>query len=500
MTLSEVAHRIRAPATRPVAWLKPRLAMAILCAGFSDWLFWFHRIGVSWPLFLAVVSMLATTLNPIRADRRNQRIALIMFAMGILPSVVNSKWTSFFFALFGLIICRTILISRAPSEWILKLRRLCVALFFPFTWPVMDCLRVFKLNMRRHKPRPQTLTWHIWIVPIGCTLVFFLLFAAANPLIGDTLRQIDPSSLGEMISSGRIAFWLMMGAFVWPFLHLRAARKRVTTPVSIQPALPPVFFSAPAILYSLIPFNALFAIENLLDLGYLWFGMALPHGMTFSEYAHQGAYPLIITAILAAAFVLVAMRPNGEGQHSRPIRLLVVAWTLQNLMLVFSALRRLDLYVESYSLTYLRVAAFIWMALVAFGLATILIRILRQSTSSWLVSTNAVALGVTLYLSCFVDISAMIARYNINHCREVTGQGASLDLPYFEDLGPSVIPVLDEEIPLVADTTLAVHLQSERRRLALHADERDHNWRAWTLSSWRLRRYLDTHIDPPDPS
>ena len=47
-----------------------------------------------------------------------------------------------------------------------------------------------------------------------------------------------------------------------------------------------------------------------LDLAYLWGGLALPDGMSHAEYAHRGAYPLVVTALLAAGFVLIAMRPE----------------------------------------------------------------------------------------------------------------------------------------------------------------------------------------------
>ena len=37
---------------------------------------------------------------------------------------------------------------------------------------------------------------------------------------------------------------------------------------------------------------------------YLTGGRRLPRGISFVEYAHRGSYPLIATALLAAAFVL----------------------------------------------------------------------------------------------------------------------------------------------------------------------------------------------------
>jgi hypothetical protein len=495
MTLADAIGRIRGPARSPAAWLKARIVAASFSVGIGDWLIFGHDPGISWVLFLVAIGIVATALNPIRALACHRLISVAGLMAGLLPLVDDVNWISFFFALSGLALCRAILLSHDRSEWGARLRRLCVALLFPVRWIIADCMRVFRLLKRRRRPKPTALGWHVWVLPVGCCVVFFLLFVDANPLIADVLGRIDLSAVPHAISTGRVFFWLLIVSFVWPFLHLRTARRatRVRTSVPATPLYPPAcqaLFSAPAILYSLLPFNVMFAVENGLDVSYLWFGMALPQGMTFAEYAHRGAYPLIITAMLAAGFVLVAMRPAGAGVGSRPIRLLVIAWTVQNLVLVLSAIRRLDFYVAAYSLTYLRLAALVWMILVAFGLITIVIRIVWRKTSLWLITVNAIALSAMLYVSCFVDTPALIALYNLSHSREAAGQGVAIDWSYVRQLGPSVIPALDVKRALLTDETSERNLQSTRQALVQQADARDPNWRAWTLESWRLRRYL----------
>jgi hypothetical protein len=82
-------------------------------------------------------------------------------------------------------------------------------------------------------------------------------------------------------------------------------------------------FGAEAILRSLVLFNLLFAVQTILDLIYLRGGVALPDGMTYATYAHRGAYPLMLTALLAAGFVLVAIAPGGQAERKPAIRTLV---------------------------------------------------------------------------------------------------------------------------------------------------------------------------------
>ena len=242
----------------------------------------------------------------------------------------------------------------------------------------------------------------------------------------------------------------------------------------------------------LILFNALFALQTGLDLVYLWGGVALPDGLTYAEYAHRGAYPLIATALLAAGFVLIAMRPGGPAEKSRLIRPLVLVWPGQNILLVISSILRLDLYVAAYSLTYLRLAAFIWMMLVAAGLLLMLIQILLRKPNSWLVAANAATLALVLYGCCFINAPWVVASYNVEHCREVGGTGPNLDLKYIATLGPQALAVLEAHRKQIPALLIAMDLWFPRARDSF---ARSQNWRAWGFRTWRLQQYLANNPD-----
>ena len=92
--------------------------------------------------------------------------------------------------------------------------------------------------------------------------------------------------------------------------------------------------SRASVTLSLIAFNALFALHNALDAAYLSGFAQLPTGITLAEYAHRGAYPLIVTALLAALFVLVTLRPGSSTAAAPLVRRLVTLWIAQNLVLV----------------------------------------------------------------------------------------------------------------------------------------------------------------------
>ncbi|RUM20047.1 DUF4173 domain-containing protein [Rhizobium vallis] len=335
----------------------------------------------------------------------------------------------------------------------------------------------------------------LWVMPLVLAAVFVSLFAAANPLIEIALRSIDFAVLLQFLDLWRIGFWVTIAIVVWamlqPRLKRRSARLQEGRTFMIVPTRNAPLGHA-SLLRSLLLFNAVFAVQTLLDLVYLWGGADLPDHMSHAEYAHRGAYPLIATALLAAGFVLLAMRRGGPGDHSALIRGLVHAWIGQNILLCLSSMLRLDLYVEVYSLTELRIAAGIWMGLVAIGLVLILLRILLNRSNEWLIAANFVSLISVLYVSAFVDFPGVIARFNVAHSQEVSHEGPPLDIYYLSTLGPSAIPALDLHIRALPQyrTDKISEAQLIRGSLVWKFEHRPRDWRSWSFRSSRLEAYL----------
>jgi hypothetical protein len=175
------------------------------------------------------------------------------------------------------------------------------------------------------------------------------------------------------------------------------------------------------------------------------------------------------------------------------IRGLVYAWVGQNIFLVLSSITRLMGYIEEYSLTYLRVIALIWMAMVALGLILIITRIHLQKSNGWLININSLSLYATLYLCCFVNFGGIIADYNIKHSREVTGSGANLDTYYLQtEIGALAIPALlwfEQHHP---DNARVQDVRTLRQSLEAQVTNSMQNWRQWTFRDFRLSHSLQS--------
>jgi hypothetical protein len=138
-------------------------------------------------------------------------------------------------------------------------------------------------------------------------------------------------------------------------------------------------------------------------------------------------------------------------------------------------------------LTYWRIAAFIWMGLVALGLVLIVARIALERSNRWLVGANLIALTIVVYSCSLVNFNAFIADYNVTHSWEASGKGMEIDFNYLFALGPQALPAIDKTIALRPKETWLV----SRRNPLVEMQSSNMVWRAWGFRSWRLQRRLD---------
>lgn len=345
-----------------------------------------------------------------------------------------------------------------------------------------------------------------WVLPVGFAIAFIFLFSEANPVIDGWISNIHPEKILKALTFQRILFWIICLAVCWGFIHPIIAEVGRDNQHPANPYWRGVstLFRQDAVTRSLILFNLLFAVQTVLDAAYLFGDAALPIGLSFAEYAHRGAYPLVAAALLAGLFVLIAFRPGSDLSQNRTTKALVYLWIGQTILLVCSSIWRMALYVEVYSLTYLRVTAFIWMGLVACGLAWIIARIFWQRSNLWLINANALTLLATLYLCCFIPFGSLIAQYNARHNLEVAGKGHMLDLGYMGKIGVDALPALEwyqDHLP-DAGSKRARHVLQLRHQLVSNLLKQSQNWRAWTWQSHRIKEQFANDLPslPSQPS
>ena len=322
----------------------PVLGAAGAVTALADWLFYRHQPGISVAIFLAALSAAVLVTNAVRASRIEFAIAISVLAAALVPAIEDFGLLSLVFAVAGSSVFALLATGWPARPAIERLTDVCwMIVSGPFRL-ASDLGRTMH-EARQRDIAKQGSSWLVaWIVPIGLGGLFLLLFSLANPLIEKWLTSAD-TSYWKNLDLVRPLFWFAVIALTWSFLQVRIGNK--STMEAVMTALeltlkvapsPPVrspaataspaatvsaagpLFGRTAILRSLILFNAMFAVQSALDIAYLWGGLALPAGMSYASYAHRGAYPLILTAFLAAAFVLAVMRPASSIERSPLVR------------------------------------------------------------------------------------------------------------------------------------------------------------------------------------
>lgn len=480
----------------PGVRIRPRLprkaGLAVLLVVAADILLYDASPGISAAMFAALLGGGIWYANRPSPGEPAVRSAAVLTVAGCLALVENVSWLSVSFALAGLISLALPWRADWRNDAVGWLAMLLAFATQAWLRPIRDS-RFYRIAARRTRHfavrRAQLIAW---VLPVSASLVFLGLFAGANPIISDWLAALAAIDLPSMY---RVRFWFMTGFFCWPFVRPRLRRLPIRTATaesvgtSAGTMLIDTLFSRQAVFRSLIIFNAIFAVQTLLDATYLWGGLALPDGLTYAQYAHRGAYPLVAAALLAAVFVLIAIRPDRPGVRDPLVRLLVYGWVVQTVILVGASVWRTGLYVSVYSLTYLRVAAVIWMILVAAGLVWIVLRMALDKSNAWLVRVNMLTAMAMLYTLCFVDVGGAVARFNVEHSRPVSAQGHALDLDYLDEIGPAAIPALDwylKAAELEWDGSSQTSPRMLRTGLAWRLAQQHRDWRSYSFRSYRL--------------
>jgi hypothetical protein len=476
----------------------------VLFALLADILFYHHPWGINAALFAALLWLSLMVRNPSavrpRTGMRRLEWGWAILAAGALAALAEEPSP---LAVVMAALCLGTLVLAAGRDlerrflaWVSKWVYLLGTLFLR---PLLDS----QIGARWQRRHPHARAWlgrvfvaiAWWILPLAAGAGFVLLFAVANPIIDRWVHAIVENLwllldwLPLALAPQRFALWVAVALGTYGLLRYRRVRiirrEAVAVPPVVRPPQREWRNRQGIIVRCLVVFNAVFAVQSGLDLIYLYGGAALPAGMTYAQYAHRGAYPLVATALLAGLFVIAAFRA-GDATRNRLAHGLVYFWIAQNGFLLFSTIFRLWLYVDAYSLTRLRLSAMVWVALVAAGFAWIIVRIATGRGNAWLWRMNVLTLFGVLYLCAFVNIDGIIARFNVEHCLEIDGRGAPIDIAYLRELGPEALPAIDwliaqGKLPPPERSDLAAAETSLRTELGAELVD----WRGWTFRRWR---------------
>jgi hypothetical protein len=317
-------------------------------------------------------------------------------------------------------------------------------------------------------------------------IVFGALFAGADAAFANLLSNLVPDLDGPADGPLRLVTLVLgvVGALAaartaaapvpWDRTRIPEGRPRGRT----EWALP------------LIVLTLLFAAFNVVQLAVLFGGydaVLEKTGLTYSEYARQGFWQLLIVTLLFLLVVVVAVRtaPRSGPRDRVLVRGVLGVLCALALVVVASAVRRMDMYVDAYGLTRLRISVLaveFWL-----GLVIVLIMAAGVWGARWLPRAVAVSAAAGVLAFGVMSPDAVIAEHNVQrHMAE-----GKLDQGYLEGLSVDAVPALDRlEEPLRSCL------------LAEFTDELDDAlpWYATSWSEREARRILADRPVEADPS
>lgn len=449
---------------------------AVLASGIAASLFLGDGLGPG--LLLAVVPALLAAYTAARAAGRRLRPWTGLWALGCLallavPALRASSWPAVLALLAALLTGALALHgSRSWPGILLGPVGLLDSAVLGVRW-VWSGLRS-RGEGRRDRWLPVV---KAVVVAVVLLALFGTLFASADAAFADLLSGLTPDISGM---GGPVRFLLfVLGLLVAIAVARAAAAPSRWDRIEVRPgkARSRVEWALP-----LIVLNLLFAAFNAVQLAVLFGGyrkVLEATGLTYAEYARQGFWQLLWATLLTLAVIALALRwaPRAGAGDRRLVRVVLGTLCVLTLVVVASALRRMDLYVDAYGLTRLRLSVAgveLWL-----GLVLVLIMAGGLFGARWLpraVAGSAVAAVLAFGL---MSPDGVIAEGNVTRYE----QDGKIDLAYFQSLSADAVPALDR-------------LPEPRRSCALRGIARElaaagrTPWYATSLGERRARKIL----------
>ncbi len=320
------------------------------------------------------------------------------------------------------------------------------------------------IERRKGGSVPKGRTWigiGMTLFIIAITIIFFRLYQKSNPLFMDFTRKINL----DFISWPWVFFTLGGFILMYGFFYHRNLPSWLKWDVSRPTRLCEedlqqrgntfmgkkvnVKWEIQSGLILLIVLNILLLTMNTLDLYFMWITQSLPSGMNYAEYVHQGTGTMIVSIVMAIMIVLFFFRGHiNFDKGNKVLRIFAILWLVQNMIAVASTAYRNSLYVQEYSLTYLRIGVYLFLALTLIGLVTTLVKILAAKSNWYLFRANGWAVYIVLVLFACQNWDLVIARFNIQ-------QSKNPDRYYLLSLdSPAVLPELLKLSPETTDSLM----------------------------------------------
>ena len=391
-------------------------------------------LGIQMPVAAAGIAAAALLARPRSLGATDVALAAIALALAAMPAVRAAEWIAGIdlFAAAGL----AVVVATRAVRWA-EIFSAPVAVIAQLP-AVPAFLRVRRPSLRGYPGAAPALRGAS--IGLLLVLVFGGLFASADRAFAEITSRFLIPDLDLGLLPARVVVFL--GALLAVGTLARATRGATVGDDERGPVLRLPEWAIALSLLDLV-FVAFVAVQVAVLFGGRTHVLETA-GLGYAEYARQGFFQLLAVGGLSLAVVAAAVRwaRRERPRDTHLLRILLAILCACTLVVLASALRRLELYESVFGYTRLRLsvhATILWMAAV---FLLILAAGLRMR-ASWLPRATVLLTGASLLVFTLVDPDRLIAERNVQRYR-VTG---SIDLSYLSSLSADAVPALAELPP-----------------------------------------------------
>ena len=407
-------------------------------------LFYQQTAGINFLIFSSLLLVFSGVINPEILKNRNWQIS----ALGSFLTALMIVWHHSQLAIVAHVTSMMLVIgftyAPASSIYVSALHGLLSMIIPYFT----HFIQFFADLTDPKKPKARGVfsfkTASVYIIPLTITLVFYTLYASANPVFADLINLPNINISFSLISFTFVG-WIMLTGFFFPFgspetikwdnsktdklTRIRLKMKRHFDLIALK-------FENKKGVILLIMLNALLLFYLVFDFSFILSGKKLPDGMDYSKYVHEGVNTLIFSILLAIGIILYYFRANQNFyQKNQLLVRLTYCWIFLNGLLLVGIIHKNQIYIDQFGLTYKRIGVYIYLLMTLAGLITTFWKVKELKTVWFLLRRNVWIAYIVLIISSLLNWDRAIAKYNINVAHNT-------DVIYLMNLSDTVIPEL----------------------------------------------------------
>lgn len=222
----------------------------------------------------------------------------------------------------------------------------------------------------------------------------------------------------------------------------------------------------------------------------------LPGDLTYSQYAHEGFWQLLLVSMLNIVMILVCMQ---VFQKHKVLNVLLLVISLCTCVMAASAAYRMILYVGAYGLTFLRILVLWFLGVLSLVMVGMMVAIFKEKFPLFQYSVAVLACCYIAF--SFVRVDAVIASYNIKNWEtmRMTDVWYLMSLsedaaPYIAEIEPEMVADLEENYENWSDVSDENFLVAQKNQYFEYILQKDMSLRQWNYGILKARETAEDYF------